>query len=121
MTGEISTPLSQRSFRIRKSLRDLANKPRIHKRKQSLPLPSLPSHLNDKDDYTYDILYECQRGLLQFDPNQWCDAYMKYTPMTPATYQLPDPTWEWVIYILKIYFLFVFYIFLTLYKSIFIY
>lgn len=62
MTSEIGTPLSQRSFRIRKSLRDLANKPRIHKRKQSLPLPSLPSHLNDKDDYTYDILYECQRG-----------------------------------------------------------
>ncbi|CAO3630040.1 unnamed protein product [Cunninghamella blakesleeana] len=107
MTSETGTSLSQRSFRIRKSLRDLTYKPRIHKRRQSsLPLPSLPSHLNDKDDYVYDILYECQRGswligystktLLQFDPNPWCDTNMKFTPMTPTTYQLPDPTWEWV-------------------------
>ncbi|KAF7729161.1 hypothetical protein EC973_004929 [Apophysomyces ossiformis] len=34
--------------------------------------------------------------LLQFDPSPWCDADMRYTPMDIKTYQLPDPTWEWV-------------------------
>ncbi|ORZ15718.1 hypothetical protein BCR42DRAFT_415774 [Absidia repens] len=111
MTSDNAVPLTQKSFHIRKSLKDLAHRPRLNKRKQHLPnlclpLPSLPSHLNAKDNYVYDILYECQRGswlvgyssktLLQFDPNPWCDAYMKYTPMNPTTYQLPDPTWEWV-------------------------
>ncbi|KAI8097060.1 uncharacterized protein BX664DRAFT_325493 [Halteromyces radiatus] len=113
MTTDTNILLSQRSFHIRKSLKDLAQKPRITRRKKeekqqqpSLPLPSLPPHLNTKDNYVYDVLYECQRGswlvgyssktLLQFDPNPWCDAQMKYTPMNPATYQLPDPTWEWL-------------------------
>ncbi|KAI8343639.1 hypothetical protein BC941DRAFT_411921 [Chlamydoabsidia padenii] len=103
-------PLAQRSFHIRKSLKELAHRPRInHRQKHSqidLPLPSLPSHLSAKDNYVYDVLYECQRGswlvgyssktLLQFDPNPWCDVHMRYTPMNPTTYQLPDPTWEWV-------------------------
>ncbi|CAO3683300.1 unnamed protein product [Rhizopus stolonifer] len=35
-------------------------------------------------------------SLLQFDPNPWCDADMKFTPMNTGNYQLPDPTWQWV-------------------------
>lgn len=59
-------------------------------------------------------------SLLQFDPNPWCDADMqyvdmlqslfvytythpvrsyRYTPMDTTTYQLPDPTWQWVKFI----------------------
>ncbi|KAI8376065.1 uncharacterized protein BYT42DRAFT_546794 [Radiomyces spectabilis] len=89
--------LAQRPFRIRKSLKELVYRPRVQKHRQvSLPLPPLPPHDHTRDEYVYDILYECQRGLLQFDPSPWCDADMRYTPMDPKTYQLPDPTWEWV-------------------------
>lgn len=35
-------------------------------------------------------------SLLQFDPNPWCDANMRFTPMNIENYQLPDPTWQWV-------------------------
>ncbi|KAI8068347.1 hypothetical protein BC940DRAFT_299758 [Gongronella butleri] len=98
---------SHRSFHLRKTLADLTTKARTSRRKhQVIPLPALPSNLDAKDDYVYDILYECQRGswmvgyssktLLQFDPNPWCDANMNFTPMKPSTFQLPDPTWEWV-------------------------
>ncbi|CAO3683288.1 unnamed protein product [Rhizopus stolonifer] len=93
----------QRPFRIRKSIRGLI-KPTVSK--SNLKLPPLPSHDTKTDEYVYDILYECQRGslsvgyssktLLQFDPNPWCDADMKFTPMNTGNYQLPDPTWQWV-------------------------
>ncbi|KAI9279187.1 hypothetical protein BY458DRAFT_584984 [Sporodiniella umbellata] len=93
----------QRPFRIRKSLRGLV-KPTVSK--SQVKLPPLPPHDPQIDEYVYDILYECQRGslsvgyssktLLQFDPNPWCDADMKFTPMNTANYQLPDPTWQWV-------------------------
>ncbi|KAL1934714.1 hypothetical protein VTP01DRAFT_6896 [Rhizomucor pusillus] len=99
----------QRPFRIRKSLRELIHRPKLRKQQKdlSLPLPSLPDGSNSAhDEYVYDILYECQRGswivgyssktLLQFDPDPWCDANMQFTPMDPSTYQLPDPSWEWV-------------------------
>ncbi|KAI8875377.1 hypothetical protein K501DRAFT_170622 [Backusella circina FSU 941] len=94
------TNSSQRPFHIRKSLRDLLHKPhQLKTRQYSLQLPSLPLHDAKTEEYVYDILYECQRGLLQFDPNPWCDADMRFTPMNIENYQLPDPTWEWVIYI----------------------
>ncbi|KAI9487626.1 MAG: hypothetical protein EXX96DRAFT_473404 [Benjaminiella poitrasii] len=87
----------QRPFRIRKSLRELVHKPRIQKlQKNAVALPPLPIHDSEDVEYAYDVLYECQRGLLQFDPNPWCDADMRFTPMNIDTYQLPDPTWEWV-------------------------
>ncbi|KAI8145315.1 hypothetical protein BJV82DRAFT_511796 [Fennellomyces sp. T-0311] len=94
MTLDHST---QRPFRVSKSLRDLIRKPRQQKQQRdlTLPLPSLPDDA-DAHDYVYDILYECQRGLLQFDPSPWCDANMEYTPMDTKNYQLPDPTWQWV-------------------------
>ncbi|SAL95138.1 hypothetical protein [Absidia glauca] len=66
MTTDTGLPLAQRSFHIRKSLKDLAHRPRINHRQKhnplTLPLPSLPPHLSAKDNYVYDILYECQRG-----------------------------------------------------------
>ncbi|KAG1174239.1 hypothetical protein G6F70_005598 [Rhizopus microsporus] len=93
----------QRPFRLRRSLRELVHKPTSQ---QSLKLPPLPPYDPDKEEYAYDVLYECQRGsltvgyssktLLQFDPNPWCDADMKFTPMNIDNYQLPDPTWQWV-------------------------
>ncbi|KAI7899639.1 uncharacterized protein BX663DRAFT_520808 [Cokeromyces recurvatus] len=97
----------QRPFRIRKSLKELVHMPRIQKTQQSsIILPPLPTQDSENMEYVYDVLYECQRGslavgyssktLLQFDPNPWCDAKMRFTPMNIDTYQLPDPTWEWV-------------------------
>ncbi|KAI7851185.1 hypothetical protein BDC45DRAFT_227646 [Circinella umbellata] len=98
----------QRPFRVSKSFRELLRKPRQqkHQHNLTLPLPSLPDDAGSPNDYIYDILYECQRGswmvgyssktLLQFDANPWCDANMEYTPMDTKTYQLPDPTWQWV-------------------------
>ncbi|KAJ8657192.1 hypothetical protein O0I10_007008 [Lichtheimia ornata] len=110
----VSAVVRQRSLRVRKTLRDLINKPKPVKQQNNLtlPLPHLPddqhheSNPSVREEYVYDILYECQRGswvvgyssktLLQFDPNPWCDADMQYTPMDTTTYQLPDPTWQWV-------------------------
>ncbi|ORY97350.1 hypothetical protein BCR43DRAFT_438155, partial [Syncephalastrum racemosum] len=89
----------RKPFRIRKSIRELVHKPHSHKKQRdlSLPLPALPpGQQTSEDEYVYDILYECQRGLLQFDPDPWCDVDMEYTPMDIHTYQLPDPTWQWV-------------------------
>ncbi|KAI9492441.1 hypothetical protein BDB00DRAFT_873353 [Zychaea mexicana] len=98
----------QRPFHVSKSLRELIRKPRQQKKQHdlTLPLPSLPDDAGTPNDYVYDILYECQRGswmvgyssktLLQFDASPWCDANMEYTPMDTKTYQLPDPTWQWV-------------------------
>ncbi|KAG0743143.1 hypothetical protein G6F57_008279 [Rhizopus arrhizus] len=97
----------QRPFRIRRSLRELVHKPSLSRsNRYSLKLPPLPSHDTNTEEYAYDILYECQRGslsvgyssktLLQFDPNPWCDANMRFTPMNIENYQLPDPTWQWV-------------------------
>ncbi|EIE76185.1 hypothetical protein RO3G_00889 [Rhizopus delemar RA 99-880] len=88
----------QRPFRIRRSLRELVHKPSLSRsNRYSLKLPPLPSYDTNTEEYAYDILYECQRGLLQFDPNPWCDANMGFTPMNIENYQLPDPTWQWVI------------------------
>ena len=53
----------QRSFRIKKSLKELVHKqhsPKSHR--YSLTLPPLPPHDQKKDEYAYDVLYECQRG-----------------------------------------------------------
>ncbi|KAI9020106.1 hypothetical protein CLU79DRAFT_757215 [Phycomyces nitens] len=97
----------QRAFHVRKPLKEFIHKPKQHLNSTlSLPLPSLPAHDQTKEEYVYDVLYECQRGswmvgfssktLLQFDPDPWCDKDMRYTPMDIKTYQLPDPTWEWV-------------------------
>ncbi|KAI8087356.1 hypothetical protein BDF21DRAFT_227617 [Thamnidium elegans] len=96
----------QKSYKIRKSLRELVHKPRPKAHKFSITLPPLPPHDHTKEEFAYDVLYECQRGslavgyssktLLQFDPNPWCDANMKFTPMNIENYQLPDPMWEWV-------------------------
>ncbi|KAL0083716.1 hypothetical protein J3Q64DRAFT_1679675 [Phycomyces blakesleeanus] len=97
----------QRAFHVKKPLKDFIHKPKQHPNSgPSLPLPSLPSHDRTKEEYVYDVLYECQRGswivgfssktLLQFDPDPWCDKDMRFTPMNIKTYQLPDPTWEWV-------------------------
>ncbi|KAI8642468.1 hypothetical protein BD408DRAFT_416572 [Parasitella parasitica] len=97
-----------RPFRIRKSLRELVHKPRISKSSSNpcISLPPFPDHDRKCQEYAYDVLYECQRGslavgyssktLLQFDPNPWCDADMRFTPMNIENYQLPDPTWQWV-------------------------
>ncbi|CDH57006.1 predicted protein [Lichtheimia corymbifera JMRC:FSU:9682] len=112
--SDAAAVVRQRSLRVRKTLRDLINKPKPQKQQNNLtlPLPHLPddqhheSNPSVREEYVYDILYECQRGswvvgyssktLLQFDPNPWCDADMQYTPMDTTTYQLPDPTWQWV-------------------------
>ncbi|KAI7878581.1 hypothetical protein K492DRAFT_170752 [Lichtheimia hyalospora FSU 10163] len=112
--SDAAAVVRQRSLRVRKTLRDLINKPKPTKQQNNLtlPLPHLPddptheSNPSVREEYVYDILYECQRGswvvgyssktLLQFDPNPWCDADMQYTPMDTTTYQLPDPTWQWV-------------------------
>ncbi|KAL9540222.1 hypothetical protein PS6_010864 [Mucor atramentarius] len=98
MTLEHDYDKHQRPFRIRKSLRELVHKPRISKSSNScaLSLPPLPYHDHKCEEYAYDVLFECQRGLLQFDPNPWCDADMRFTPMNIENYQLPDPTWQWV-------------------------
>lgn len=49
----------QRPFRLRRSLRELVHKPTSQ---QSLKLPPLPPYDPDKEEYAYDVLYECQRG-----------------------------------------------------------
>ncbi|KAI9355881.1 hypothetical protein BD770DRAFT_323697 [Pilaira anomala] len=86
----------QRSYRIKKTLRELVQKPKQQKtHRHRITLPPLPPHDLSKEEFAYDVLYECQRGLLQFDPNPWCDANMKFTPMNTENYQLPDPLWEW--------------------------
>ncbi|KAI8987522.1 hypothetical protein BDF20DRAFT_813531 [Mycotypha africana] len=94
------TPSLERPFRIRKSLRELMHKPKHYIRNSlrnaSVKLPPLPAHDPHEEEFAYDVLYECERGLLQFDPNPWCDANMSFTPMDIKNYQLPDPTWEWV-------------------------
>ncbi|KAI7862817.1 hypothetical protein BDF14DRAFT_1850860 [Spinellus fusiger] len=98
--------MKQRPFQVRKTLKDILQKPKVHRQANViLPLPSLPPHDHTREEYIYDIVYECQRGswiigyssktLLQFDPHPWCDSDMRYTPMDTTTYQLPDPTWEW--------------------------
>ncbi|GAN00981.1 conserved hypothetical protein [Mucor ambiguus] len=108
MTLEQDHNKHQRPFRIRKSLRELVHKPRASKssNNSALSLPPLPYHDHKCEEYAYDVLFECQRGslavgyssktLLQFDPNPWCDADMRFTPMNIENYQLPDPTWQWV-------------------------
>ncbi|GAA5815372.1 hypothetical protein MFLAVUS_008880 [Mucor flavus] len=97
---------TQKAYRIKKSLRELVQKPRPKQRKFSITLPPLPHNDHIKEELAYDVLYECQRGsllvgyssktLLQFDPNPWCDGNMSFTPMDISNYQLPDPMWEWV-------------------------
>ncbi|KAJ2599895.1 hypothetical protein H4R99_003538 [Coemansia sp. RSA 1722] len=60
-------------------------------------------------EYACDVLYECQRGfnflgkanfstkLLHLkDPPPWCDTSMKLTLPNVHSFQLPDPSWEWV-------------------------
>ncbi|RIA86245.1 hypothetical protein C1645_780059 [Glomus cerebriforme] len=73
-------------------------------------LDSIASEQTNKSrNYTYEVLYENQRGLFvfglpkfsskalnQIDPNAWTDKNQKYSPMDIHNYQLPDPTWEWV-------------------------
>ncbi|CAG8541804.1 17566_t:CDS:2, partial [Gigaspora rosea] len=64
---------------------------------------------NNTPNYEYDILYENQRGLFFFglpkfssnalnpaDPQPWSDKNQKFSPMDIYTYQVPNPTWEWV-------------------------
>lgn len=65
---------------------------------------------NQKNDLVYDVLYENQRGILLFgmskrfsssvlfimDPSPWTDEDGANTALNPATFQLPDPSWEWV-------------------------
>ncbi|CEP10686.1 hypothetical protein [Parasitella parasitica] len=108
MTLEREYDKHERPFRIRKSLRELVHKPRPSKPSSTscISLPPFPNHDHKCQEYAYDVLYECQRGslavgyssktLLQFDPNPWCDAEMRFTPMSIENYQLPDPTWQWV-------------------------
>lgn len=63
----------QRSLRVRKTLRDLINKPKPVKQQNNLtlPLPHLPddqhheSNPSVREEYVYDILYECQRGQVE--------------------------------------------------------
>lgn len=63
-----------------------------------------------QDKLVYDVLYENQRGLVLFgvtrmfsastllvgDPSPWTDCKGANTALTPATMQVPDPSWEWV-------------------------
>ncbi|KAJ1944856.1 hypothetical protein GGF37_001995, partial [Kickxella alabastrina] len=60
-------------------------------------------------EYACDVLFECQRGfnflgkanfstklLHPMDPPPWCDPSMKLTLPNVHSFQLPDPSWEWV-------------------------
>ncbi|KAI8319453.1 hypothetical protein GQ54DRAFT_241243, partial [Martensiomyces pterosporus] len=47
-------------------------------------------------EYACDAVFECQRGLHPMDPPPWCDATMKLTLANVHSYQLPDPSWQWV-------------------------
>ncbi|KAJ2520717.1 hypothetical protein GGI11_000268 [Coemansia sp. RSA 2049] len=62
-----------------------------------------------KFEYSCDVLYECQRGfnflgkanfssklLHPMDPPPWCDTTMKLTLPNVHSFQLPDPSWQWV-------------------------
>ncbi|KAJ1769434.1 hypothetical protein LPJ74_004040 [Coemansia sp. RSA 1843] len=49
-----------------------------------------------KFEYSCDVLYECQRGLHPMDPPPWCDSSMKLTLPNVHSFQLPDPSWQWV-------------------------
>lgn len=65
-----SQSLSQRPFRIRKSLKELVHKQRSIPKssslksnsKEHLTLPPLPHHDTKCDEFAYDVLHECQRG-----------------------------------------------------------
>lgn len=68
--SDAAAVVRQRSLRVRKTLRDLVNKPKPQKQQNNLtlPLPHLPddqqqeSNPSVREEYVYDILYECQRG-----------------------------------------------------------
>ncbi|PIA12774.1 hypothetical protein COEREDRAFT_67937, partial [Coemansia reversa NRRL 1564] len=60
-------------------------------------------------EYFCDVVYECQRGfnflgkanfstklLHPMDPAPWSDATMQLTVANVHSFQLPDPSWEWV-------------------------
>ncbi|KAJ1724100.1 hypothetical protein LPJ53_001621 [Coemansia erecta] len=60
-------------------------------------------------EYACDVLIECQRGfnflgkanfstklLHPMDPPPWCDQTMKLTLPNVHSFQLPDPSWQWV-------------------------
>ncbi|KAJ2718763.1 hypothetical protein GGI07_005602 [Coemansia sp. Benny D115] len=60
-------------------------------------------------EYSCDVLFECQRGfnflgkanfstklLHPMDPPPWCDPTMKLTLPNVHSFQLPDPSWQWV-------------------------
>ncbi|RHZ81073.1 hypothetical protein Glove_124g12 [Diversispora epigaea] len=64
---------------------------------------------NNAPSYKYDILYENQRGLFVMgipkfnskvlspaDPPPWTNIDQECSPMDIHTFQLPDPSWEWV-------------------------
>ncbi|CAG8528532.1 5617_t:CDS:2 [Cetraspora pellucida] len=93
----INTKESKR-FSIIKIIKEEVQDAQIHK-----------ETLSNAPTYEYDILYENQRGLFLFglpkfssnalnqaDPQPWSDKNQKFSPMDIYTYQLPNPTWEWV-------------------------
>ncbi|KAI8986003.1 hypothetical protein BDB01DRAFT_720901 [Pilobolus umbonatus] len=90
--------VNQRPLKLRRSLRDILHRQSRHKEDAlNPPLPHLPfQDIDDTKEYVFDVLFECQRGLLQFDPNPWCDRNMRFTPMNIEDFQLPDPSWQWV-------------------------
>lgn len=53
---------TQKAYRIKKSLRELVQKPRPKQRKFSITLPPLPHNDHKEEELAYDVLYECQRG-----------------------------------------------------------
>ena len=78
-------------------------------------LPELHKHNlkrlfdTSKYKYTCEIVYECQRGFMvmgslkfnagllsAIDPSPWCDKTMTSARSDIQTYQLPNPSWQWV-------------------------
>ncbi|KAJ1868857.1 hypothetical protein LPJ55_005732 [Coemansia sp. RSA 990] len=48
-------------------------------------------------EYACDVIYECQRGRLHpMDPPAWCDTTMKLAVANVHSFQVPDPSWQWV-------------------------
>ncbi|KAJ2862218.1 hypothetical protein GGH94_004404 [Coemansia aciculifera] len=64
---------------------------------------------DERFEYACDVVLECQRGfnflgkanfstklLHPMDPPPWCDAQMELTLPNVHSFQLPDPSWQWV-------------------------
>ena len=97
-TGEGSTVSQRKSAEVPGRLRD----------KIPFKAKKKAEHVEEKENYEVDILYENQRGsflcgiplysaksLLNFDPSGWQTSTFHDSPVDITNAQVPDPSWTW--------------------------